>query len=130
MQEAFLSLAAQRTWPDNVAAWLFRVVRNEATSLGRSDERRRRREAIVAESRPALFSSRPGDLMDARQAEQALAKLPPDQREAVILRIWGGMTLAQIAEQLGRPLSTVHDLYCRALATIREQMESLCRNRK
>ena len=33
VQEAFLQLARQRTWPRSVVAWLYRVVRNGALRL-------------------------------------------------------------------------------------------------
>src|SRR5262245_42203339 len=48
VQEAFCKLAALRSWPDDPQAWLFRVVRNAAIDVGRSDRRRERREASAA----------------------------------------------------------------------------------
>ena len=40
VQEAFVELAAQIDRPDNPVAWLFKVVRNRAINLQRSDQRR------------------------------------------------------------------------------------------
>ena len=41
VQEAFVKLAAQRPLPNDPVAWLFRVVRNGASSAARADRRRR-----------------------------------------------------------------------------------------
>ncbi len=43
-----------------------------------------------------------------RTIEQALRSLPPDQREVLLMKIWGGLTFKQIGEVLGIPLNTVH----------------------
>src|SRR5262245_6877163 len=48
VQEAFVKLAAQRRPPDNVAGWLYRVVRNGALSAARAGRRRRRHESAAA----------------------------------------------------------------------------------
>ena len=39
VQDAVLKLAAQRVVPDNLAAWLFRVVRNGAIDAGQAARR-------------------------------------------------------------------------------------------
>ena len=45
VQETLLSLVAQRSPPRNIAAWLFRSVRNAAVSASRASTRRRRHES-------------------------------------------------------------------------------------
>jgi len=45
VQDAFVQLARQRTRPDRVGPWLFRVVRNAAINARRNEQRRRRIEA-------------------------------------------------------------------------------------
>ena len=60
VQEAFVKLAAQRTPPENCAAWLFRTVRNGAINAGIARQRRRRHETEAAVGVPAWFeASRP-----------------------------------------------------------------------
>jgi len=56
VQEAFLSLARPSLLPDQVGAWLHRVVRNAVISAARSRHRRLQREAR-ASSGEAWFSS-------------------------------------------------------------------------
>jgi RNA polymerase sigma-70 factor, ECF subfamily len=54
----------------------------------------------------------------------ALARLPEDQREAVILRHLEALTFPEVAEQMGRSVDSVKKLWARGLARLREQMRS------
>src|SRR5271170_2147946 len=58
VQEAFVKLAAQRTLPENPAAWLFRVVRNGAHNAAKATQRRRRRESEAAAESTGWFQAR------------------------------------------------------------------------
>jgi DNA-directed RNA polymerase specialized sigma24 family protein len=73
----------------------------------------------VAAERPDWFEPRPGDRVDADSAQAALEALDDVPRQVVVLRVWSGLTLAETAGVVGLPLSTVHDHYRRALATLR-----------
>ncbi len=73
------------------------------------------------------FESRSDDLIDAKTAEEVLQTLPAEQREVVLLRIWGQLSLRQIGQIVGSPLTTVHSRYKAALAAIRERMEQSCK---
>ncbi len=55
----------------------------------------------------------------------AIGELPPDQREAVVMHLYNGLTFQQSAEALGVPLQTMASRYRRALATLRDQLASL-----
>jgi RNA polymerase sigma factor (sigma-70 family) len=123
VQSAFLSLAAHRVVPQNAKAWLFTAVRNAAVSEHRSRRRRDAREQQVATDRPDWFEPQPGDLIDASIAQQRLTELPADQREIILLRIWGGLSWPEAAEVLGEPTSTLFSRYKTGLATIRHRME-------
>jgi RNA polymerase sigma factor (sigma-70 family) len=123
VQEALASLLAQRPPPNDPVAWMFRAVRNGAIDQSRSASRRRRREQAVAESRREWFESAADALIDARDAEAALAELPPASREIVVLRIWSDLSFAQVAEVMHMSLSTVHDRYVAALRQMRTRME-------
>lgn len=129
VHEAFVGLLSQRNEPAHPKAWLFRAVRNAAASHHRSSKRRGRREREAGGARPEWFCPRPEDLVDAAAAQNALAALPIEQREVVVMRIWGQMTLAEIADVTSSPLSSVYDRYKAALAAVRQKMESLCRKK-
>ena len=124
VQELFVKLLSQPSLPQNAKAWLYRAARNAAVSQGRSFWRRKRREQAVARQRVELFDARPDDAIDAAAAGEALGGLPPEQREAVVLRIWSGLTLAEVAEVTGTSVSTAFTRYRAGLAEIRRVMES------
>ncbi|MFG2038665.1 SigE family RNA polymerase sigma factor [Dactylosporangium sp. NPDC048998] len=51
-----------------------------------------------------------------------LGRLPRQQRAALVLRYYEGLTDAEIAEVLGRPVGTVRSWISRALSTLRAQV--------
>ena len=121
VQDSFCTLAALRTWPDDPAGWLFRSVRNRAIDLGKADRRRARREAAAA--KPAgWFREAAVDGLDAAAAVAALDALPADQREAIVGRLWGGLTLEQVAAVAGCSVSTAHRRYESGIAALREAL--------
>jgi RNA polymerase sigma factor (sigma-70 family) len=126
VQEVFVRLMGQppRQRPANVRAWLFRATRNAAIGAARSLWRRGRRERDVARDHAEWFQPRPEDPIDARAAQDALQTLPAAQREIILLRLWSGMTLAELSDVTGAPLSTVHDHYRKGIAGVRRTMES------
>ncbi len=126
VQEVFLKLAAIGIEPRDARAWLYRAVRNAAISAMRSQSRRARREREAAAQRETWFEPNPARLIDAQQVQEALSHLPAQQREIIVLRIWAGMTLAEVSATVELPLSTVHDQYRAALRAVRERMDSPC----
>lgn len=123
VQDVFLRLMAQRSAPDNPRAWLFRAVRNAAISGLRSQKRRDVRAAGAPQERQPWFEPDPDERLDAATAQAMLADLPPEQREVVVLRIWGELTLREIGALLGEPMSTLFSRYQAALNAIRQRME-------
>lgn len=57
------------------------------------------------------------------QLANALARLPEDYREVLVLRHLEGQTFPDIARQLGRTLASVKGLWVRALARLRRALE-------
>ena len=49
----------------------------------------------------------------------ALARLPDDYRETIILRQFEGLSFAEIAERMGRSVDSVQKLWVRALTQLR-----------
>lgn len=56
---------------------------------------------------------------------QAINALPPEQREAVLLRVYANLSFSQAAAVIGVPLQTVATRYRRALHRLRDQLEKL-----
>ena len=86
--------AAQRPW-----AYLLRIVRNEALQAAR----KRKRWSLVA-NLSDLLARRLVDEVEQEESHRAvwlaLRKIPVPQAEVVVLKIWEGMTFAQIGEVL------------------------------
>ncbi|QOV87713.1 RNA polymerase sigma factor [Humisphaera borealis] len=110
--------------PPNPAAWLHKCLRNACLDERRGRVRRQRREQSAATDRPVWFEPRPEDLIDARLAQCAMESLPELARQVVTLRIWSGLTLAEVADVTGMGVSTVHDHYRKALSAMRSMIET------
>jgi RNA polymerase sigma-70 factor (ECF subfamily) len=121
VQNAFVRLAQQVPPPDQVLPWLYRVVRNEALSAGRTDSRRRRREQRAGS--PEAWFSPAEDRLDADEAARLLAELPLDFREVIVARLWGGLTFEEIAALVGCSPPTAHRRFHTGLAQLRERLE-------
>jgi RNA polymerase sigma-70 factor (ECF subfamily) len=119
VQTAFGKLAGLRVWPGDPAGYLFRMVRHAAIDAGRAERRRTRREHAAAKPEGWF---QPGDGLDAAAAVAALDDLPPDQREVIVARLWGGRTLDDIAGLTGCSVSTAHRRYEAGIRTLRERL--------
>jgi RNA polymerase sigma factor (sigma-70 family) len=120
VQAAFGKLAGLRHPPDDPAAWLFRAVRHAAIDAGKAERRRSRREQAAA--KPEGWFA-PSDQLDAAAAVAALDALPPEQREVIVARLWGGRTLEEVAALAGCSVSTAHRRYEAGIQAIRERLE-------
>jgi RNA polymerase sigma-70 factor (ECF subfamily) len=122
VQEAFVQFVRQRPAPDDPAAWLYRTVRNGAISAARSSTRRARHEAVAAERRPTWFAASEGEGLDAAAASDALAELPIEQRETVVLRMWSDLSFDEIARLTETSTSTAHRRYEQGLEALRARL--------
>lgn len=119
VQEVFVKLLGGETAvPDLPGAYLYRAVRNAALNARRNGQR----EAPLG-AECAWFVHRGGDGEAALSLQSALAELPEAQREAVIMRIWSGMTLEEIAATTGVSLHTAASRYRYALGKLRQRLK-------
>jgi RNA polymerase sigma-70 factor (ECF subfamily) len=130
VQEALIQLVRQEQAPDRVVPWLYRVVRNGAISAGRAENRRRRYESAAAENQSAWFTTSEGDRLDAEVAQSALERLPQEQRETIVARVWGGLTFDEIAAMTGSSSSSAHRWYETGLAALRQLLGVKCPEKK
>jgi RNA polymerase sigma-70 factor (ECF subfamily) len=124
VHDAFLRLARQHPWPENPVAWLYQVVRNRCRELARQEERRQRHETRARPS--AYWFSTADELIDGRVATECLSALDDDEREVIIARIWGGLTLEEISDLVGSSIATVHRRYQSGLTRLRAKLETRC----
>jgi RNA polymerase sigma-70 factor (ECF subfamily) len=133
-QEVFLRVWRQPTLFDvtrgRFVSWLMSVARNRAVDEVRSRGRRRLREVTSA---PAAEDPADPQAIDPQIAAQladeqaevraALALLPDDQRVAIELAYFGGMTQQEIAAVLDTPLGTIKTRVRLAMKKLRLTLE-------
>ena len=120
--------------PEAESAWLFKIAENVCLSRRRSSWRRGRIESpsdfeIIEEVIPG--PSRQNDELIG--IEDALASMPEQQRRAILLREWQGLSYREIAEELEVTQSAVETLIFRArrsLAAGLEQPDSVRKPRR
>ncbi|MGH2821378.1 MAG: SigE family RNA polymerase sigma factor, partial [Actinomycetota bacterium] len=115
-------LRAYRAWPrirnDDPGPY----VRRALVNLCRNAYRRRVLEMRNHPAPPPDARSAESDVVEAMRIAQALAVLPPIRRAVVVLRFYEGMTEAEIAGVLDRPLNTVKSDMRRALERLRTEL--------
>ena len=130
-QEAFVTAyGALATWrrDGTFGAWLTRI----AVRIALRRAQRRKPVAWIDPGDPGSLAELPGGVDPAAatlRAERdtairrALADLDEPYRETVSLRFFGDLSLAEIAEQTGRPLGTVKTHLHRGLLRLRTSLE-------
>lgn len=115
--------------PNGVPAMSFayQTIRCRAIDVGRQLDRRSAREDVTCQ----LLKTERGEWFEDNIVEKrenavmlgkALRALPSKLREVIELKIWGGLTFAQIAKKVGAPLNTVTSRYRYALAHLRREV--------
>jgi RNA polymerase sigma factor (sigma-70 family) len=125
VQEAFL--AAWRTAAGfdprrgTASTWLLTLVHRRAVDIVRREQRRRGEPLLASAADTAGAADEDALLRDRRRAVlEALDQLSPEQRRALELAYYGGLTQSELAEQLGVPLGTVKSRMFTALARLRD----------
>jgi RNA polymerase sigma-70 factor (ECF subfamily) len=103
--------------PESEAGYLYRAVKNAALNAKRDFARE-----VSIEADQHWFVHRGGDTESALVLQKAIGELPEEQREAVMMRIWSGMTLEEIGDATGVPLNTAGSRYRYALEKLRERL--------
>jgi RNA polymerase sigma-70 factor, ECF subfamily len=115
LQDTFIALMQMDSPPERPEHYCVRSFRNRALNYRRGLWRRLTREL---ESR--RWFDRSAEETDAeRAAMQGLARLPAEQREVIVLKVWQGYTFAQIAELLDASPNTVAGRYRYGLEKLR-----------
>jgi RNA polymerase sigma-70 factor (ECF subfamily) len=133
-QEVFLAVWLKRhqyQFPRPFKAWLYAIAVNKCRAWHRS---RRSVMVTLVEDTPlvpeAPGPSPEGVLMATETAEQvsaAVTRLPGQQRAVVVLRIWEGLSYAEIAEALECTEGTVRSHMHHGLAALRRHLEPCLR---
>lgn len=134
-QDIFLQLwrtsATYEASRGSVFSWAVTLTRNRAIDRIRM---RRRRAEILSTAAPELQPAAPAGESDSAATlwlrektaavRTALAELPVDQRQAIELAFFGGLTQQEIAGRLSEPLGTIKARIRRGLLKLKERLPS------
>lgn len=110
----------------NKKAYLFAGVRNAVLNDAKLQKRN-----MPLDIDWAWFSPPDRDYPAEQNLRRALGDLPEDQREVIVLHVWGELTFSEIGVLLGVSLNTAASRYRYALAKLRDAMsakENSCAN--
>jgi len=135
LQETFVQIweKAERFDPKlgKAASWVATLTRNKAIDRIRASQRRSRladeagaESAIAAEVADTANEAIHGH-DKAKLIQSAITSLPADQRRAIELAYFSGLTQHEISQQLKEPLGTVKARVRRGLLKLRDQLEGL-----
>jgi len=115
-----------------VQTWLLTIARSRALDRVRALRRRREEPLEGDDGQNVVQQAAEGDPgLDAEASERrrlvvaALSGLPAEQREALELGYFGGLSQTEIAERTGQPLGTVKTRMRLALQKLRSQLQVL-----
>jgi RNA polymerase sigma-70 factor (ECF subfamily) len=113
----------------SVQAWLLIMARNAAIDRIRSRRAQPATLAFEAEffPEPVAAGATPEEesvlAERRRRVQQVLHELPGEQREALVLAFFGGLTHAELAERLNEPLGTIKSRIRMGLMRLRGMLE-------
>ncbi len=135
LQEVFVQIweKARRFDPHlgKASSWAAILVRNRAIDRIRASQRRTRlaeeaglEQAVVAEVADTANETIHGH-EKAQMIQSAITGLPAEQRRAIELAYFSGLTQDEISRQLNEPLGTIKARIRRGLLKLRDQLEGL-----
>jgi RNA polymerase sigma-70 factor (ECF subfamily) len=126
VQDAFLAVwrSADRFLAERAKAstWILTIVHRRAIDLVRREEIRRG-EPLEHAPEPAAPETVEDEAtlgFQRRVVQEALRRLPPEQREALELGYYGGLTQSELAERLDQPLGTIKSRMFAGLSRLRD----------
>lgn len=111
-----------------IGPWILAIARNCAIDYLRSAGGRRRNVVNFEDAEhPALQTNMEKDILGsdrAREIKRAVERLSPNQRQAIELSYFGGLSQLETARRMGHPLGTVKTWVRVALKNLRDDLTS------
>lgn len=119
LHQVFVKLLEGRaTVNGSLVAYVYRAIRNTALNY-----RRDRSHEVALESDGGWLESPPGMEHLGLALESALRALPAEQREVIVLHVWGQMTFEEAAAALDISPSTAASRYRYGLDKLKERLK-------
>ncbi|MDP6634316.1 MAG: sigma-70 family RNA polymerase sigma factor [Phycisphaerae bacterium] len=124
VQDAFVRFWPKRASARNARAYMYACVRTAAMDRRRSQARRRRREELAGPADDESLFEHTQEHDERREMiERMLEALPDEQKEVVIMKIWGGLTFKRIGQALTISANTAASRYRYALTSMRSGLQ-------
>lgn len=105
--------------PEFESAWVYKIAQNVCLTRQRSSSRRRRVETPGdLDAMQDILPSHQADSDELIRLPEALGEMPEQQRRALLLREWQGLSYKEIADELGLSQAAVETLLFRARRTL------------
>lgn len=111
--------------PGRFAPWLYRIAHNEAYSMFRKRKPQTDMDEIEPEATGTKITMGGSSVFPMElslSVASALDRLSPDQREAVVLKIYQGFKFEEMAEILSCPVSTIKSRLYTALELLKVEL--------
>ncbi len=118
-QDALCALFREWDRVENPGGFARSAVFNRCRDVQRREIRAREKAPLLRPIDPLTAGHHPGA---SPYLADVVAKLSPEWREIIVLRFYGGHTMAEIAELTGRSIGTVKSGLHRALAQLRDEL--------
>ncbi len=108
-------------------AWLFRIATNKANdhwrSAGRDKAAKQTLRLAIGEAHAPDAAHRMEEFEQEDKLRSAIARLPENQRQVLMLRYYGNLKFVEIADMLGCPLNTALGRMHKAILKLKLMME-------
>jgi RNA polymerase sigma-70 factor (ECF subfamily) len=121
----FMKLLEQNTMPEEPRPYLLRAVRNAALNVMRQESK----DVDVTDIEP-WFEAPPQDHAANVTLKSELMQISVEQRQVLVMHIWGGLSFEEIGRVLDIPANTSASRYRYAIQRLRDRMQPqdpLCR---
>lgn len=119
VHEALLAVGSLREAPRDMAAYLYRVVRNKALHGIRQGQR----QVPMDEDYLETTTGDAEQTLLLQQVKDTMNALSLDERQVLILKLFEGLTFDEIARIMESPPNTVASWYRRGLARLKELLD-------
>jgi RNA polymerase sigma-70 factor (ECF subfamily) len=131
-QEVFLAVWCKRKqyqFPRSFKSWLYAIALNKCRAVYRRKRAPALRLHQEGSPEPQAAGETPSKtavaVETASAVQAAVVKLPTKQRQVVVLRVWNGLSYAEIAEAIGSTEATARSHMHHALAALRGTLDAL-----
>lgn len=120
VQEIFVSLLKNNNVPDSPKSYLMQAVRNRCMNYQRGVKLK-----PLNEQAPQVWFTHPLEKEEeCKTLTDSLSSLAQEQREVVVLKIWGNLTFKEIGETMGISPNTAASRYKYALKHLKDIFHS------